>query len=39
MAKKKQQKNQMTRSQKIMAIVGVFIIIAMLLPSVLYLLQ
>jgi len=39
MAKKKSNQNKMSRSQKIMAIIGVFIILAMLLPSLLYLMQ
>jgi hypothetical protein len=41
MAKKtsKKKKQQMTRSQKIMAVVGVLIAIAMLLPAILSLFQ
>jgi len=39
MAKKKAKKQSMSRNQKIMAIIGVFIIIAMILPGLLSILQ
>jgi hypothetical protein len=32
---KKQTKNEMTRSQKVMAVIGILIILAMILPLVL----
>jgi hypothetical protein len=38
-AQKKQTKTKMSTSQKIMAIIGVFIILAMLLPGLLTLFQ
>jgi hypothetical protein len=39
MAKKKNQKQSMSRSQKIMAIIGVLIILAMILPGLLSILK
>ncbi len=35
MAKKKANQKKMSRSQKIMAVIGVFIILAMVLPAIL----
>ena len=38
MAKKKPKQQKMSRSQKIMAVIGIFIILAMVLPALLSLL-